>query len=62
MSCFVRESHVTLAPKVGDLFDAYNVWVGEDALDFVVSSEEWKPLTPKRLMNAWPMPPFDCST
>lgn len=45
---FIRESHVTLAPRVGTLFDAYLTLVGEDALQFIVSSEEWKPLTPRR--------------
>ena len=49
---FVRESHVTLAPRVGALFDAYVSLIGEDALRFIVSSEEWKPLTPRRLARA----------
>ena len=49
---FVRESHVTLAPAVGKLFDAYLRLTGEDALQFITASEEWKPLTPRRLTNA----------
>jgi hypothetical protein len=49
---FVRESHVTLAPAVGALFDAYLALVGEDALQFIVASEEWKPLTPQRRARA----------
>ena len=49
---FVRESHVTLAPSVGVLFDAYVALVGEDALQFIVSSGEWKPLTSRRRAHA----------
>lgn len=49
---FVRESHVTLAPAVGVLFNAYLALVGDDALQFIVSSGEWKPLTPRRLGHA----------
>lgn len=49
---FVRESHVTLAPAVGVLFNAYLGLVGDDALQFIVSSEEWKPLTPQRRARA----------
>jgi hypothetical protein len=52
VALFVRESHATLAPKVGALFDAYLAVVGEDALQFIVSSEEWKPLTPRRRARA----------
>jgi Protein of unknown function (DUF3396) len=48
---FVRESHVTLAPAIGVLFNAYLALVG-DALQFIVSSEEWKPLTPQRRARA----------
>jgi hypothetical protein len=42
---FVRESHVSLAPAVGRLFNAYLAFTGEDALQFIVSSGEWKPLS-----------------
>lgn len=49
---FVRESHVTLAPKVGEMFDAYLALVGEGSLQFVVAGEEWKPLTPRRRTQA----------
>lgn len=49
---FVRESHVSLAPAVGELFDAYLGLIGEDALQFVTASEEWKPLTPRRRAGA----------
>jgi hypothetical protein len=49
---FVRESHFELAPAVGMLFNAYLALVGEDALQFIVSSEEWKPLTPQRHARA----------
>lgn len=45
---FIRESHVVLAPTIGKLLTAYLALVGEDALEFIVSSEEWKPLTPQR--------------
>ena len=49
---FVRESHVMLAPMIGALFDAYVGLVGEDALQLIVASEEWKPLTPQRMARA----------
>ena len=46
---FTRENHATLAAKVGALLDAYLGLVGLDALQFVAVSEEWKPLTHRRL-------------
>lgn len=49
---FVRESHRRLTPAIGALLDAYLVLVGEDALEFIVSSEEWKPLTRQRRARA----------
>jgi Protein of unknown function (DUF3396) len=49
---FVRESHFSLAPAIGMLFDAYLALVGEDALQFITGSEEWKPLTPQRRARA----------
>jgi hypothetical protein len=49
---FVRESHVKLAPAIGVLFNAYLTLVGDDALQFIVSSGEWKPLTPQRRARA----------
>jgi Protein of unknown function (DUF3396) len=49
---FVRESHVTLAPAIGVLFNAYLALVGDDALQFIASSGEWKPVTPGRLGRA----------
>lgn len=49
---FVRESHVKLAPTVGVLFNAYLTLVGDDALQFIVSSGEWKPLTPQQRARA----------
>jgi len=49
---FIRESHVSLAPTVGTLFEAYLALVGEDALQFIVASEEWKPLTAQRRARA----------
>jgi Protein of unknown function (DUF3396) len=49
---FVRESHASLAPAIGKLFEAYLALVGGDALQFIVSSEEWKPLSPQRRARA----------
>lgn len=49
---FIRESHVSLAPAVGVLFDAYLALVGQNELQFIVASEEWKPLTPQRRARA----------
>jgi Protein of unknown function (DUF3396) len=49
---FARESHRSLAPTIGALLDAYLALVGEGSLAFIVSSEEWKPLTPRRRANA----------
>ena len=49
---FIRKSHATLAPTIGTLFEAYVALVGEDALQFIVASEEWKPLTPQRRARA----------
>jgi hypothetical protein len=49
---FARESHFTLASKIGTLFDGFTALVGEDALQFITTSEEWKPLTPRRLAQA----------
>lgn len=49
---FVRESHVGLAPAIGALFNAFVALVGEDALEFIVSSGEWKPLTSRRRARA----------
>ena len=49
---FVRESHVSLAPTIGLLFNAYVALVGDDALQFIISSAEWKPLTPQRRSRA----------
>lgn len=49
---FARESHAVLAPRVGVLLDAYLALVGDDALRFIVGSEEWKSLTPRRRARA----------
>lgn len=49
---FVRESHVVLAPKVGMMFDSYVGLIGKETLQFIGASEEWKPLTSRRLSLA----------
>ena len=50
---FMRASHISVAPVVGVLFNADLALVGEDALQFIASSGEWKPLTPRRRAHAY---------